>query len=127
MTSSGKGVQFFVKSQDTKLLKPISQRSHLKNSRVTSKYKSGAYLSLKLSNSLSKILNMLNINYKVGVQRKLKMMEDEISIIGVSSISTQKSFALPAMISLASNQFSVLPSITENHFHGKTLFGHHTK
>lgn len=32
------------------------------------------------------------------------MVEDEI-IIGISSVSTQISFALPAMISLASNQF----------------------
>lgn len=51
------------------------------------------------------------------------MVEDEI-IIGISSVSTQISFALPAMISLASNQFSLFPGITENHFHGKTLFGH---
>lgn len=89
---------------------------------MTSKNKSGTYLSIKLSNRLNQILNMLNVNYKVGVQGKLKMMEDEISVIGVSSVST---FASPAMISLASNQFSELPSITENHFHGKTLFGHH--
>lgn len=92
---------------------------------MTSKNKSGTYLSIKLSNRLNQILNMLNVNYKVGVQGKLKMMEDEISVIGVSSVSTQISFASPAMISLASNQFSELPSITENHFHGKTLFGHH--